>query len=163
MTTIERTRHAYTPNLPRPCTPINGGGLMVEAVLAAALTLTQKQILHSAAIVPAKYQPFTTCIVARESHGNYRAKGDVSSARGKFQFLDKQWRRGLSFMSTERLMHFGMPKKQATQIRHQLQAKPIDKWMPVLQDVAYASVITRPGGYRHWILQGSKCNRLAVK
>ena len=163
MTTIERTRHAYNQNLPRPYSPFSGVGLIGEAVLAAALTLTQKHILHTAATIPAKHQPFAACVSNRESHGNYRAKGDVSSARGRWQFLDKQWRHGLSFMVTDRLVHFGMKTRDAKRIRTQMLHAPIDKWTPVLQDVAFVSVITHKGGYRHWYIAGSKCNSLAVK
>ena len=164
--TIGRTRnHAYNHNMPRPCTPFFGGGLIGEAVMLAALTFTQKNIMHHAATIPAKHQPFAACVSNRESHGNSRAKGDVSSARGRWQFLDRQWRvtGGLTFMVRDRLVRFGMKTRYANTIRVQLQHTPIDRWAPVLQDVAFVSVITHRGGYRHWYIAGSKCNALAVK
>lgn len=163
--TIERKRRAYNQNMPRPVDPFFGGGLMAEAVLAAALTLTQKHIMHTAAVIPAKHQPYAACVSNRESHGNYKAKGDVSTARGRWQFLDRQWRitGGLTYMVRDRLLTFGMNKKDANSIRQHLQHTPIDKWAPVLQDVAFVSVISHKGGYRHWYIAGSKCNALAVK
>jgi len=163
MITAERSRHEQDSRLPRFDSTINGGGLIVEAVLAAAITATQKTVLHEAAQIPQQHQRFAACVSNRESHGNYRAKGDVSSARGRWQFLDQQWRSGLSFMVRDRLITFGMPKAHAGNIRRQLLAKPIDKWTPVLQDIAFVSVITHREGWRHWYIAGSKCNALAVK
>ena len=155
MITIERSRHESSSRFPRCDTATVGGGLIVEAALAAAITLSQKTVLHDAAQIPQQHQRFAACVSNRESHGNYRAKGDVSSARGRWQFLDQQWRSGLSFMVRDRLITFGMPKAQAGNIRRQLLAKPIDKWTPVLQDIAFVSVITHHNG--------SKCNALAAK
>jgi len=163
MNTTGRFTNEQDSRLPRHDNTSDGGGLIVEAVLAAAITVTQKTVLHDAAQLPARHQAYAACVSNRESHGNYRAKGDVSSARGRWQFLDQQWRHGLSFMVAERLVTFGLPKKQAANIRHQMQAKPIDKWTPVLQDVAFAAVITHKGGYKHWYITGSRCNALAAR
>jgi hypothetical protein len=163
MIIVERSRHESSSRFPRCDNSTNGGGLIAEAVLAAAITASQKTVLHGAAQIPQQHQRFAACVSNRESHGNYRAKGDVSSARGRWQFLDHQWRSGLSFMVRDRLVTFGMPKAHAGNIRRQLLAKPIDKWTPVLQDIAFVSVITHRDGWRHWYIAGSKCNALAVK
>jgi len=135
---------------------------MVEAVLAAALTLTQKTAIQHAAAPHISMRDFQQCVANRESHGNPRAIGDQSSARGKYQFL-RAWNHGLPFMVADRLVHFGMSKKDATKIRITLQHKTIDKWSEPLQDVAFASVVAKPRGWRHWYIAGSKCNALAVK
>ena len=133
---------------------------MVEAVLAAALTLTQKTAIQHAAVPHVSMMDFQQCVANRESHSNPRAIGDQSSARGKYQFL-KAWNHGLPYMVANRLVHFGMNKKDATKIRVTLQQKTIDKWNESYQDVAFAAVVAEPQGWRHWYIAGSKCNRLA--
>lgn len=139
---------------------------MAEAVLAAAIALTPVSAAHQAAHIPPKYQAFASCISARESHGNYKARGDESSAQGRWQFLDKQWRHGLAFMVADRLHHFGMSLHESKRVRIHLQSLSIDKWPAYAQDAAFVAVISARGpwsGWRHWYLPGSKCNTLAGK
>jgi hypothetical protein len=136
---------------------------MAEAVLAAAIALTPASAAHQAAHIPAPQQAFAACVSQRESHGNYKARGDESSARGRWQFLDQQWRQGLAYMVADRLRHFGMSRTESKVIRLQLQSMSIDKWSPVYQDAAFVAVLNARGpwsGWRHWHLAGSKCNRL---
>lgn len=140
---------------------------MAAAVLAAAVTLTPATTTHHAieraAHIPVAQQAFAECVAHRESRGSYTARGDRSSARGRYQFLDLQWRRGLSYMVAERLRHFGMPAKDAKRIRVQLASRSIDRWAPAYQDAAFVAVLNADGawsGWRHWHLSGSKCNRL---
>lgn len=140
---------------------------MAAAALVAAIALspaaTHETAVAAAADIPTHQQAFAECVSQRESHGNYRARGDHSSARGRWQFLDLQWRRGLSFMVTERLVKFGMPKRDARQLRTRLQATSIDKWKPHYQDAAFIAVLNANGpwtGWRHWYLSGSRCNSL---
>ncbi len=136
---------------------------MAEAVLAAAIALTPASAAHQAAHIPEPMQAFAACVSQRESHGNYRARGDESSARGRWQFLDQQWRHGLAYMVADRLRHFGMSRKDSKVIRLHLQSVSIDKWPAFAQDAAFVAVLNARGpwsGWRHWYLPGSKCNRL---
>lgn len=141
---------------------------MAAAVLAAALTMspaTTHPAVNAASTIPASQQAFASCVSHRESRGSYTSKGDHSSARGRWQFLDRQWRvnGGLTWMVAARLRAFGMPAAQARTIRLQLQAKPIDRWAPAYQDTAFIAVLNAHGawsGWRHWHLPGSRCNRL---
>ena len=137
---------------------------MTEAVLAAAIALTPASAAHQAAHIPPSQQAFAACVSHRESHGNYRARGDESSARGRWQFLDQQWRHGLAYMVADRLRHFGMSRTDSKVIRVHLQSVSIDKWPAFAQDAAFVAVLNARGpwsGWRHWYLPGSKCNRLA--
>lgn len=137
---------------------------MAEAVLAAAIALTPTSAAHQAATIPAPQQAFAACVSHRESHGNYKARGDESSARGRWQFLDQQWRHGLAYMVAERLRHFGMSRRESKRVRIYLQSVSIDRWPAYAQDAAFVAVLNARGpwsGWRHWYLPGSKCNRLA--
>lgn len=137
---------------------------MSAAVLAAAIALTPMSAVTAAAEVPQTLHSFQHCVAQRESHGNYLAKGDQSSARGKYQFLDRAWRHGLSFMVAARLVKFGMSSANAHKIRVHLQSISIDRWEPMLQEIAFAAVVSAsPRGWRHWYITGSKCNALAGK
>jgi len=139
---------------------------MGAAVLAAALIVSpapSHPAVEQAADIPASQEAFASCVSHRESRGSYSARGDESSARGKWQFLDRQWRRGLAYMVADRLRDFGLPAQQARAIRIELQRKPIDKWAPAYQDAAFLAALNAHGpwsGWRHWHLAGSRCNTL---
>jgi hypothetical protein len=141
---------------------------MAAAAIAALMALTPVQSaspMITAAQIPASQQAFASCVSARESHGNYKAKRSEagSSAAGRWQFLDKQWRRGLSYMVAERLRSFGMSTHEAAVIRRHLAATRIDRWAPEYQDAAFLAALNARGpwsGWRHWYLAGSKCNAL---
>jgi len=141
---------------------------MAAAAIAALMALTPVQSaspMTTAAEIPASQQAFASCVSHRESHGNYRASRNEagSSAAGRWQFLDKQWRHGLSYMVAERLRDFGMSAKTADKVRRELQAKPISQWAPKYQDAAFLAALNARGqwsGWRHWYLAGSKCNAL---
>lgn len=136
---------------------------MAEAVLAAAIALTPASAAHQAAHIPTTQQAFAACVSQRESHGNYKARGDESSARGRWQFLDQQWRNGLAYMVAARLRHFGMSRPASKHVRIHLQSISIDRWDPAFQDIAFVAVLNARGpwsGWRHWYLAGSKCNSL---
>jgi hypothetical protein len=138
---------------------------MAEAVLAAAIALTPMSAAQ-AAHIPPHQQAFAACVSERESHGNYRARGDESSARGRWQFLDRQWRNGLAYMVAARLQHFGMSRAAAKHVRIHLQSISIDRWDAVYQDIAFVSALNARGpwsGWRHWYQPGSRCNALAGK
>ena len=134
------------------------------ALLALAPVPSASPMTHAAEI-PASQQAFASCVAHRESHGNYKAARPEagSSAQGRWQFLDKQWRHGLSFMVAARLRDFGMSAKAADKVRRDLQAKPIKRWAPEYQDIAFIAALNARGawsGWRHWYLAGSKCNAL---
>jgi len=143
-----------------------GEPLLVSAVLVAAVVAGP---IQQAAVIPVEHRAFAACVSERESHGNYRAvnrdeqgRKQPSSARGRWQFIQSDWGHGLPFMVADRLVQFGMPRRDARQIRKQMAAKPIDKWTPVLQDIGFVAVVTHDGGWRHWALKNSRCNSLAV-
>lgn len=141
---------------------------MAAAAIAALIALAPVSSASpstAAAEIPASQQAFALCVAHRESHGNYKARRSEagSSAAGRWQFLDKQWRHGLSYMVAARLRAFGMSALDAAVIRRELQAKPIDRWAPQYQDAAFLAALNAHGrwsGWRHWYLAGSKCNAL---
>lgn len=117
---------------------------------------------RAAASLPSEWQPFRDCVAARESSGRYDAQNPVSSAQGKFQFLDSQWRHGGGWNVWKRLLANGYDRNTAKRLLSRLHATPIKQWRPVYQDILFASVVTsRQGmGWRHWHLAGSRCNTL---
>jgi hypothetical protein len=122
---------------------------------------------EAAAVIPASQVAFAACVSHRESRDSYRsrrAEAD-STAAGRWQFLDRQWRvnGGLAWMVSARLRAFGMPAAEARSVRRKLQATPIYAWSPQMQDVAFVSALNGRGpwtGWRHWYLSGSRCNVL---
>lgn len=160
-TPLKEADHDRTPTrLHGPAS--NGGGLIVEAALAAVLHLstpasTTTAIQQAAAVSP--MPQFSRCVEQRESGGNPRARNRAgSSAQGLFQFLSA-WRRGLPYMVAERLRDHGMPAHQAKTIRITLAGKEIASWPAVYQRIGHAEVLER-GGWRHWSLPGHPCQRL---
>lgn len=128
-------------------------------IVALAITLspaTAHSIEMAAAASP--MPKFTACVAERESGGSPHARNKTSSAAGKYQFL-AAWENGLPFMVRDRLVQFGMPKKEARKIRHRLSRLPIHKWPEKYQDIGHAEVLER-GGWRHWSLPGSRCQTL---
>ena len=117
------------------------------------------RIVATAGRIPASWEPFRDCVVNRESHGNPRAQNPVSSAQGKYQFLDNSWRRGAGWNVYKRLRDAGMPRATALPILRKLHATPIKRWREEYQDAAFAFVILIPRGWRHWS-GGHGCNTL---
>lgn len=115
-----------------------------------APTFQPARAITAAASIPAEWRPFRDCVVNRESHGNPRAQNPVSSAQGKYQFLDSQWRRGAAWNVYARLRDAGMPKPYARSILRKLHSTPIKRWREEYQDAAFAFAILVPGGWRHW-------------
>jgi hypothetical protein len=140
--------------------------LKVVSIVAAFLLLTPNanavDYKTAAAKVPKDQIAYAKCVSHHESRGNYKAVGDQSSARGRWQFLDKQWRRGLSFMVAHRLVEYGMPKSKVKDLVKDLQSKSIDRWNPIYQDVAFLAALNAKyqwSGWKHWSVN-SKCNEL---
>ena len=122
-----------------------------------------KGIIADAAEVPKKHRAFSSCVLERESGGNLEntnsgegAKNSRSSASGRWQFLDSNWREGLSHMVANRLRDHGMPGSHAKSVRVYLEAKPISKWDGMWQDIGHNAVM-EAGGWYHW-KGGEGCN-----
>lgn len=143
--------------------------LLQAAVLVGPVTagsVVTSHVTVAASQIPKRWQKFAACVSQRESHGNYRARNrsGLSTAQGRWQFLDRSWRRGLSYMVRDRLIDRGMPKAHANSIQRKLAKTPIQKWAPWAQDAGFVAVITSDEGrgWRHWA-NGGKCDRLAVR
>ena len=140
---------------------------MIENLLFAASMIIpneqpasiQTRIISQAAQIPREWRPFAECVVKRESNGNPRAQNPVSSAQGKYQFLDNHWRNGAGWNVYSRLRDAGMPRPQARRILARLHETPIKQWREEYQDAAFAFVILIPRGWRHWS-GGHGCNTL---
>lgn len=94
-----------------------------------------------------KYAGFRQCVMRRESHYRYTAKNRFSSASGAYQFLDKQWRRGLVYMmlAESRKTNDGLSE----QIRS-LFDQPITTWDRYFQDRAFYTAYAHGKGAAHW-------------
>lgn len=141
--------------------------LILQAVVfAGPATAGTAAVMHAqvaASAIPKRWQRFAACVSERESHGNYRAKNPRSTAMGRWQFLDRAWRTGLSYMVRDRLIAHGTPKAHANSIQRKLAKTPIQKWAPWAQDAGFVAVITSDEGrgWMHWS-NGGRCDRLAV-
>lgn len=93
------------------------------------------------------------CILARESHGNYRAANSTSSARGGYQFLDSQWRDSLVWMM---LADEPKPSPHRREIR-ELRDQPIHTWNRYWQDRAFWTVWRYGDGAHHWAYPPKPC------
>ena len=138
---------------------------MAAVALTAALLVSPASTdpAASAAVIPASQQAFAECVSWRESRDNYKARGSDSSSAGRFQFLDRPWRNGLSYMVAARLREFGMSGPDSKAVRIHLQATHIAAWEPNYQDAAFVAVLNARGpwsGWKHWYLAGSRCNAL---
>lgn len=134
------------------------------ALMAALLASPVTDPAASAAAIPASQRAFADCVSHRESRDNYEARGSDSSSAGRWQFLDRPWRNGLSYMVAARLREFGMSGTDSKAVRIHLQATHIAAWEPAYQDAAFVAVLNARGpwsGWRHWFLAGSRCNSLA--
>jgi len=96
-----------------------------------------------------KWEDERKCIMKRESHYNYRAANKTSSARGAYQFLDSQWRKGLVWM----MLDEGGNVKEIKSLRD----KPINKWSRYYQDRAFFTAWRNGSGKHHWYHSGIKC------
>ena len=149
-----------------PCPPVIGPVMFDNLLFAASMIIPNEQpasvkarIVATAGRIPTEWEPFRDCVVNRESHGNPRAQNPISSAQGKYQFLDNQWRVGAGWNVYSRLRDAGMPRPQARRILAKLHVTPIKYWREEYQDAAFAFVILIPRGWRHWS-GGNGCNNL---
>lgn len=149
-----------------PCPRVIGPPMIENLVFAMSIMIpsqrpeiAQARIVATAGRIPAAWLPFQECVVNRESHGNPRAQNPISSAQGKYQFLDNNWRHGAGWNVYSRLRDAGMPRPQARRILAKLHVTPIKYWREEYQDAAFAFVILVPRGWRHWS-GGNGCNNL---
>lgn len=146
---------------------------MIDLLLGALLEAAQdpwrvenpSRSVHAAAVrqaadIPAAWGPWADCVSDRESGGSYTARNPVSSAQGRWQFLDSSWRRGLGFMVADRLKAHGMPAADAKRVRVFLHDTPIAAWPPAYQDIGLVAVLLS-GGKHHW--NGPGCTGLAPR
>lgn len=119
--------------------------------------------IKAASVIPTTQIEYAMCVGYQESRDNYLATNSMSSAQGRWQFLDSKWRRGLSYMTEKRLIEFGMDIEEAKTIRETLKIKPINTWKPVFQDIGFLAVLNAKyqwSGWKHWYIKESKCNDL---
>ena len=114
------------------------------------------RIVQQAATFPQSMRACVAAIYKRESGATLDdrtsgmgARNPASSASGRGQWLDTSWRRPLSFHVRDRLIEFGMPKRDARQARAWLEATHISQWPGILQDVGMIETVER-GGYGPW-------------
>jgi len=136
-------------------------GALMSGPVAAGTAVVEMQT--GAAEIPKVWKPFAQCVAQRESHGNPRAKNPTSSAEGKWQFLDTQWRirGGIEWIVLRQLKKQGMNWQQRQRIYWQLTNNRIKDWPEWAQDAAFVGVVTeRSSGWRHWSLPGHRCQSM---
>jgi hypothetical protein len=129
--------------------PTRGSSRMVHTITRAATP-------------PPSVYRWASCVLHRESGGTLtRLQSGVgarnpSGAAGRWQFMP-DWRHGLPYMVKDRLVQFGMPKRQARQVRLYLsRLHYIHRYPGVYQDIGMLEAVER-GGAHHW--DGHTCGR----
>lgn len=140
---------------------------MIALILALSVHAAPVHVDYykSASEIPKDQQVYAACISDQESRGDYRAIGDNTNARGRWQFLDSNWRHGLSYMVAKRLMDNGMPKSKSKSLVKHLQSRSIDTWKPVYQDIGFVAALNAKhkwSGWRHWAVD-RQCNKYVPK
>ena len=104
----------------------------------------------------AKWYGIRRCIMERESHFNYRAANKTSSAKGAYQFLDNNWRRGLVYMMIDESLETGDGLESKARALFKI---PISKWNRYWQDRAFYTALQGGKGLKHWNAQvpGTGC------
>lgn len=97
-----------------------------------------------------KWEDTRKCIMQRESRFNYKAANGSSSARGAYQFLDRQWRDGLVWMLLPEARKAGLEDEVES-----LRDIPIHKWNRYWQDAAFYTAWRHGEGAKHWHLNGA--------
>jgi hypothetical protein len=125
-------------------------------------------VVRESARVPSRWRLFAACVLRRESGATLeepwsgaQSRNPHSTASGRFQFLDSQWRSGLAHMVRERLVRHGLPAQEGARLRKYLAATPIHKWPAPLQDAGFNEVVQR-GGWFHW-RNGDHCDGLVPR
>lgn len=140
---------------------------MIALILAMTIhtTPTHLDYYKAAAMIPKDQRTYAACVSYQESRGNYRAIGDNENARGRWQFLDSNWRHGLSYMVANRLADHGMPRSKVKSLVKHLKSRSIDTWEPVYQDIGFVAALNAKhkwSGWTHWSVD-RQCNKLVPK
>ena len=123
-----------------------------------------RSLVRAAATPAPAITSWAVCVLDRESGGTFdrRQSGAGalntagSGAAGRWQFMPA-WRHGLPYMIRDRLVQFGMPPKQARQVRLFLsELYYINRYPGLYQDIGMLEVVER-GGWFHW--NGHTCGR----
>lgn len=143
-----------------PPPPLLGGAVddRVAAVMRPSRSAWAGPI-RAASLPAPRWRAFAACVEQRESHGNPTSVNKQSGAAGLHQWLP-DWQRGLAWNVRGRLIDYGVPRPAANAIRAHLAATPIHRWPALYQRVGFADQLSRPGGWRHWSLRGSRCEGL---
>lgn len=119
-------------------------------------------VVREAAVPPRGWEAFAECVEQRESGGSPTAVNGSSGAAGLFQLMPA-WRHGAPYVVRERLMQFGVGKRQAKAVRVYLTGLGrIERWPSLYQRIVFAEVI-EDGLWIHWTLPGSRCNGLVAR
>lgn len=121
-----------------------------------------------AAQVPDPWIPFAQCVLKRETgavlhnkQSREDARNKTSTASGRWQMLDSQWREGGSWLVFKRLKRTGVDHRAAKKVQARLAETPIASWPGIWQDIAFIQSI-KEGGWANWA-NGGYCDTLAVK
>ena len=139
--------------------------VLAGALMAGPATAGTAAIAHRASEIPTAWQPFAACVSKRESNHNYRARNPISSAQGRWQFLDRAWRvnGGIEWIVLRQLKKHGATWEARKKVYRQLTTTRIQMWPGWAQDAAFVAVVTeRPTGWRHW-RNGDRCDRLVPR
>ena len=130
------------------------GALLVSPATAPATgSETVRPSVYVGQHYAPRWEPWRKCVVWRESRDNPRAANKRSSARGLYQFLDRSWRRSLTYML--------MPEHRDRRAEVlALRAQPIHHWPRYWQDAAFWTVLDRGKGARHWAAQRTRCGQV---
>ncbi len=181
---VSTTAGAYSPAIPEKKYIISSSTTTAE-IANASYVLTPKNVPTLMPEVTRKYkhpsmhgykksvytgkyyhksqESFRKCVMFRESRNTYGSRNKhTSTAAGAYQFLDSQWRNGLSHMIYPELKKdYG--KKIAKKVRTKLQKTPINKWSREMQDRAFFTALNyenKWSGRHHWneTVPGTTCN-----
>lgn len=131
--------------------PTRGSSLMVNTIARAATP-------------PPSVYDWAACVLDRESGGTFdrRQSGtgalNTSGHQGRWQF-SRNWNHGGPYMVRDRLIQFGMPAKQAREVRLYLSARPIYRWHGFYQDILFNEAVERDGSH-HWAFGGGACDSM---
>jgi muramidase (phage lysozyme) len=134
--------------------------MIMETILATALLLGPtptdggpdvSRSTYTGKHYAPRWEAWRKCVVWRESRDNPKARNRTSSASGTYQFLDRAWRKSLTWML---LPEHKNQRRDVIALR----AIPINAWPRYWQDAAFWTVLDHGKGAKHWAAQRSACN-----
>jgi hypothetical protein len=99
----------------------------------------------------AEQADFTRCVLERESNGHWYSTNRANGYFGAFQF-NKALAEGASWMMRDELRQM-YGHKVGTLVSRQLRATEMHRWVPLFQQMAFATVLNWQGDYsgvQHW-------------